>query len=782
MKMKKLSSLLLIVLIAIILIPSVKADLDNIVITSYNESFGGAAWIIAVHPSAGATTSALFQSFKIINNGTFTLSSVSFWCKKGGSPNAIIKVALFTHSGTYGTSGVPGTLIATSDTSLQVSGLGTSYTEQSFTFSGVTLTGGSYFIGLYADSKVTLDSGNPLYVDYDSTSPLPTGNFAYYYSGSWAADSTSDLRFIVYASLDNTNIETVDYSSSQNTYSQICSVHPSAGVLPSALGQQFTVPATHDFRVTYAQFYALKYGSPVGVLKAAVYSLSGTFGSGALPNTLLETSNNSLAMSEINVNTPGTPLVYTFFFTGTTTFEAGEHYAILLYAESASALDLNNDIRIYSNTNNVHAGQGIYYTESNWHVTSEDTWFYVYGKDEGLFVPPDSDPPTFGTITANTTLAGQPYRLSCTVNDNIAVDKVIYSTNKTGSWTNETALSGSGTSYVATLDGTWTSTIGTKIQVKLYANDTANNWGTSSTTTFTITAPTPSITPPPSAPPASPTPAPTPRIIEVSLEPVTLYFRSDTYTSVGVAGYGLDLDHTNTAAAVTDSAPAVGSITYGFRVFLVTNSTSTELTSGTPVGQILLNGNLTGLESADWVCPSTSVILGYQALKVIAYADFSGTGWVARATYLSPVLITNRIVGSTWTFKLYVNYTATESTTYFGFKFDSSSYRSGIYNVIFTKPLESEIQSWRLSRGDYIGFILGNYVDVIGEAFYVLCLLGAAAVLYFRYGHFGVVAFFFTIFGGAGGLVWLLVPAWAAAVTSILVILGTSFIVWRVIR
>ena len=76
-------------------------------------------------------------------------------------------------------------------------------------------------------------------------------------------------------------------------------------------------------------------------------------------------------------------------------------------------------------------------------------------------------------------------------------------------------------------------------------------------------------------------------------------------------------------------------------------------------------------------------------------------------------------------------------------------------------------------------FRVRAYVDVTPRLYSLLLIPG---ILYFRYGHVGTIVFFFLLFGGAGGLVWILVPAWAATVVSALLILGFSFVVWRVIR
>jgi hypothetical protein len=92
-----------------------------------------------------------------------------------------------------------------------------------------------------------------------------------------------------------------------------------------------------------------------------------------------------------------------------------------------------------------------------------------------LTTPPPSDttPPTFGSITANTTGAGLPIHLSCPVSDNIAVAYYWFSWNNTGTWQNQTKVSVSGSSVTATLNSVWNGTIGNTVTVKVYANDTS---------------------------------------------------------------------------------------------------------------------------------------------------------------------------------------------------------------------------------------------------------------------------------------------------------------------
>jgi len=96
----------------------------------------------------------------------------------------------------------------------------------------------------------------------------------------------------------------------------------------------------------------------------------------------------------------------------------------------------------------------------------------------------DLTPPTFGTITANTTIAGNPVQLSCAVNDETEVSGSIFSWNNTESWTNQTWTAGESASLVGTLNGV----VGNVVSAKVYANDTSDNWGTSSQYNFTLTS------------------------------------------------------------------------------------------------------------------------------------------------------------------------------------------------------------------------------------------------------------------------------------------------------
>lgn len=111
-------------------------------------------------------------------------------------------------------------------------------------------------------------------------------------------------------------------------------------------------------------------------------------------------------------------------------------------------------------------------TSNNWNQSTVTTITLTDGTN-----------PTFGAITGNTTVAGAGVTYSCTISDNAGVSGYIASWNNTGAWVNGTWTSGSS----GTLTGTHNSTVGNKVSVIFYANDTSNNWGVSSTSTFTLT-------------------------------------------------------------------------------------------------------------------------------------------------------------------------------------------------------------------------------------------------------------------------------------------------------
>jgi hypothetical protein len=280
------------------------------------------------------------------------------------------------------------------------------------------------------------------------------------------------------------------------------------------------------------------------------------------------------------------------------------------------------------------------------------------------------------------------------------------------------------------------------------------------------------------------TPTPTFNPSTRETETLTFYMRSDTYTTLDVSGYGFDTDYTDDSQTLSVEVAGAVNVSYGFRAYTFTSDTvETELTVGSPTAILRVYGNFTGQLSSSWVCPETVTTLGYEAIKVVVYISTNNeTSWTALATYVSDVVMTNKIVSALWNFQLNIQVTQLANTTA-SFMFGNTDYRSAISNVVFEKPFDSEVQWYRLSNADLVGFVIGGYADKIGEeAVYVLLLFAVCGAMYRRYNHFGPVAFWFILFAGPGGLLIALVPSWAVLPSAIFLILGCVFILWRLIR
>jgi hypothetical protein len=351
-----------------------------------------------------------------------------------------------------------------------------------------------------------------------------------------------------------------------------------------------------------------------------------------------------------------------------------------------------------------------------------------------------------------------------------------------------TTTGGAGTfSFPATDNLAVTATANTGYQFTYFTDTGALSMSITSNPYLNVLSPWVSNSPPTSndltitanfvAPSTSNSPPPGPII---SGKPQEYYFRSDTYTTFGVSGYGFDSSYTNTPQTVTESYGGTDAVNFGFQVFLYTSTgQSVELTDG-PSGIISVSGNYTGADSSIFNMPLTNVVLGYNALQILVEEQYNGGSWATVATFVSPTLITNNIVASTWQFTIYINNIQTTSTTT-SFNFGDSQVPSGISNIVFSTPLRSDIAMWDLSRGDYVGLILFEYMAELGTAFYAIVLLGISGSLYWRYRHSGIIVFFFALLI-SGGFLFAVLPIWAASVAAAIVLLGGTFLVYRVLR
>ena len=158
----------------------------------------------------GAGFKGVAQSFSPSSNSR--LAKATFYLRRTGSPDGYITARLYSHSGTYGTSSVPGNLIASSVPVLATS-VPTSLTLTDFIFPYPTRldSGTNYVISVeYANG----DSSNNIEVGEDTTSPTHGGNQSTLFNNLWTQSSTIDVCFYIYITswetLDMENLKPAD--------------------------------------------------------------------------------------------------------------------------------------------------------------------------------------------------------------------------------------------------------------------------------------------------------------------------------------------------------------------------------------------------------------------------------------------------------------------------------------------------------------------------------------------------------------------------------------------
>lgn len=147
------------------------------------------------------TTNYVGQSFTTLDSPAI-LKSAKFYLNKSGSPTGNVYAQIWTHTGTFGTTSAPGTLLATSDL-VSASGLSGSQTLTTFTFSGaeaITLAGSTNYVVVVKYTGG--DISNSVVVGMDSSVKTATGNSSRSNDGiSWTT-SANDVAFYVYSGGD----------------------------------------------------------------------------------------------------------------------------------------------------------------------------------------------------------------------------------------------------------------------------------------------------------------------------------------------------------------------------------------------------------------------------------------------------------------------------------------------------------------------------------------------------------------------------------------------------
>jgi hypothetical protein len=260
----------------------------------------------------------------------------------------------------------------------------------------------------------------------------------------------------------------------------------------------------------------------------------------------------------------------------------------------------------------------------------------------------------------------------------------------------------------------------------------------------------------------------------------TLYFRSDTFHTNNVTGYGLHTENTATYTTISDVGAGDVDVSFGFRVWHVsTRGVQTELTDGVPIAVVTRSADGIGYQYGYWNCTEKTLTTGMDALKVIVYTRFDSGDWAALAVYITNLLMEKAIRASIWTFTVYTSRVYNTSNTQAEFFFGSADYSSAISGIDFWHPTPQEIALALGLGGDWISMFLYPFMYLIGNIFYGAGLLFLAVLYYLRFKRWEPVLIVILLFGG-GGIFGYLIPNVAYRLLYVVVLFVIATQIYRV--
>jgi hypothetical protein len=307
------------------------------------------------YASSNQTTDSFMYSGYVLERGqTFTgngesITKVSFYIKKVGSPTGTMSAVIYAHTGTWGTSGLPtGAALGTSATVDVATGLTTSYQIVTFTFSSpVATVNGTRYVTTLQFTSTSSDASNDISIGVDGT-PEDEGNGVYYNiaTSAWLTSIYDRIYYVYYT--------------------------VAAGTPTSIRGQSIT---GNGSALTKASFYLKKTSSPTGSAYAKLYAHSGTFGVSSVP------TGEALATSDaFDVSTLTTDFALTdFTFSSPYTTVDDTNYVVTIEFSGSSATDyivVGGD-----SISPTHNGNSCDYISSYTAYSSVDLCFYTYYTD-----------------------------------------------------------------------------------------------------------------------------------------------------------------------------------------------------------------------------------------------------------------------------------------------------------------------------------------------------------------------------------------------------------------
>lgn len=271
----------------------------------------------------------------------------------------------------------------------------------------------------------------------------------------------------------------------------------------------------------------------------------------------------------------------------------------------------------------------------------------------------------------------------------------------------------------------------------------------------------------------------------------TLYFRSDIVTVNGKTGYALN--ESRSASNLNASDYYVGAsyqtVYWGWRVWQVDyNHAETELTSGAPEATVTLSANTSGLQTATWTPPETSLWVGFDSLKLTIYSKMGAGAWTAKATFTTETLSEKNVTSDTWTFSMYLivrRYASAPSVTETWFIWGSSTYDSHIEDVTFADPNTYEKQGMEMMKGNFLNFIVAPWTNLVGAtAFWSVVVLFIPFMgIYIRTKSTIPLLLIVVLFGGSGGIfTFILGDIGVGALLWVFCLLSLTGLLYKVFR
>lgn len=264
----------------------------------------------------------------------------------------------------------------------------------------------------------------------------------------------------------------------------------------------------------------------------------------------------------------------------------------------------------------------------------------------------------------------------------------------------------------------------------------------------------------------------------------TWYIRADTWTVNTVLGYKLNPTQSQATTIITQNSSSLATFQVGIRVYTVTKTgDEIEITAGTPVAIASRIAVVGGSDEVGTWTPSATITFQYEsAIKIVVYFKIGSGSWTAKMVGISRSLETNSIQASTWTANYYMGIVDFGGGIY-GYRiFLGGMYETKIQDISLGLLDVYETMDYKLKEGDFVGFILYPYLNLVGNLFYGLVMLMVCVPLYNRYRSVVPILVLFIIFGGAAGIFTLLVPEIGAGLGWIFMLLGLAGILYKVFR